>query len=371
MKRAVLSANTCWYLFNFRANTVRALQSDGFEVHVVAPHDKYSDDLIKLGCLFHHVSIDRGGANPFRDLCSLIGFLSIYRRIRPDVVLNFTPKNNIYSTIAAKFFSVKVINNIAGLGVVFVRKGILSMLVKVLYKVSQRFADHVFFQNTSDRDFLLKNYSVLDGHYSLIPGSGVDLSRFSVSPSLNEGSVKFLLVSRMLYEKGITYYYEAGKILKERHGDKVCFSMVGFIDEKNPSGLSAAQIAEWAESGVLSYLGVSDTIEDLVAAADCIVLPSFYREGVPKSLLEAAAMAKPIITTDNIGCIDTVIDGVSGFICKMRSVASLVEAMDKMIVLSHDDRIRMGMSGRAHVEANFDENIVISAYLNKIHEVCI
>lgn len=370
MKRIVLSANTCWYLFNFRANTVRALQNDGFEVHIVAPHDKYTEDLISMGCLFHSVEIDRGGANPFKDFRSLIGFYFIYKKINPSVVLNFTPKNNIYSTFAAKILSLKVINNISGLGVVFVKNGFLSTLVKALYRLSQCFADHVFFQNASDRDLLLKNRSVRQGRYSLIPGSGVDLSRFSVSPALDDGAVKFLLVSRMLYEKGVTFYYEAAKRLKNKYGDKVCFSLVGFIDEKKTNGLSVAQIERWHKSGVLSYLGVSDKIEDVVAAADCIVLPSFYREGVPKSLLEAAAMAKPIITTDNSGCIETVIDGVSGFLCEMRSVDSLAEAMDKIVALSYHQRLEMGLSGRAYVEEKFDEKIVISAYLNKIRDLC-
>lgn len=371
MKRIVLSANTCWYLFNFRANTIRALQVDGFEVHIVAPYDKYADDLVNLGCLFHLVDIDRGGTNPFKDIRSFIGFCFVYRKIKPDVVLNFTPKNNIYSTIAAKIFSLKVINNISGLGVVFVRKGFLSILVKGLYRLSQYFADHVFFQNATDRDLLLKSRSVRQGHYSLIPGSGVDLSRFSASPALDNGVVKFLLVSRMLYEKGITFYYEAANELKKKYGDKVCFNLVGFIDEKNPSGLSASQIEVWHKSGVLYYLGVSDRIEDIVAVADCIVLPSFYREGVPKSLLEAAAMAKPIVTTDNVGCNETVIDGVTGYLCEMRSVNSLVVAMEKIVALSYHQRLVMGLSGRAYVEENFDEKIVISAYLNKIRDVCV
>lgn len=194
----------------------------------------------------------------------------------------------------------------------------------------------------------------------------MDLSRFVVQPANDDGVVRFLLIARMLFDKGVGIYVEAARQLKARYGDAVEFQLLGFLGVNNPSAVSVEQMQAWCDEGIVHYLGVSDQVESVIAQADCVVLPSYYREGVPKSLLEAAAMGKPLITTDNIGCRETVDDGVNGFLCQMQSVESLVEVLEKMLNLSHAQRLQMGEQSRKKIAREFDERVVIEKYLQAI-----
>lgn len=203
-----------------------------------------------------------------------------------------------------------------------------------------------------------------------MPGSGVDLSRFVVSPAPDDGVVRFLLVARMLFEKGIQYYVDSARLLKVKHGNSVEFRLLGFLDVNNPSAVSKIKMQEWESEGVVNYLGVSDNVENEIAKVDCMVLPSYYREGVPKSLLEAGAMGKPIVTTDNVGCREVVDDGVNGFLCDIRSTQSLKEKLSQIINLSHQERLVMGGNSRLKIEKEFDEKIVVQKYLNTISVLC-
>lgn len=361
-----ITANTSWYIFNFRKNTILALIKEGYQVTAIAPEDEYSKKLEELGCDFINVNIDQGGTNPIKDIKTYFEFLKIYSRIRPDVVLNFTPKNNIYSTLAASFFKAKVINNIAGLGMVFINESITAKLARLLYKVSQRKADKIFFQNEDDRTLFLDNRLADVSITDRLPGSGVDLSRFTVQPSEDDGVIRFLLIARMLYDKGIGHYVESARILKEKYGDHVEFQLLGFVGVSNPSAVTTEEMHSWVDEGIVHYLGVSDSVETDIARVDCMVLPSFYREGVPKSLLEAGAMGKPIVTTDNVGCRETVDDGVNGFLCGLRSTKSLTEKLELIIKLTHEQRLEMGRQSRLKIEREFDEKIVIKKYLDAI-----
>lgn len=367
--KIVISANTSWYIYNFRRNTISTLLENGYQVIVVAPKDEYSDKIINLGACFKDINIQRDGVNPIKDLFTCINFYILYKKISPSLVLNFTPKNNIYSTIAAKLLRIKVINNIAGLGTVFVNETFVSKVARLLYKISQPHADMIFFQNDDDRNIFLENRITSKDKSERLRGSGVDLTRFKIQEAKNDGVTRFLLVARMLYEKGITYYADAAKILKKEHGDSVEFFLLGFIDDHNPKGISSNVIDEWVKGGWIIYQGISDAVEKEMALVDCVVLPSFYREGVPKSLLEAGAMGKPIITTDNVGCRETVDDYVNGFVCQPRSLESLLKAMRLIIRMTHDERLAMGAKSRQKMEENFDEKVVISRYMFAIDKL--
>ncbi|WP_077999246.1 glycosyltransferase family 4 protein [Edwardsiella tarda] len=369
MYKIVISANSSWYLYNFRKNTIISLLHQGYSVTVVAPRDSYSDDLEKLGVSFIDVYIDKGGSNPINDIKTFLHFKSIYANTKYDMVLNFTPKNNIYSTLAAKMSGMKIINNVAGLGVLFINEGITTKVARMLYKFSQRYASKIFFQNEDDRILFLKNNMVKDDVTDRLPGSGVDLNRFSVMRAEDDNVIRFLLIARMLYDKGVGHYVEAARVLRPKYGTKVEFSLLGFLDVNNPSAVSKEQMQLWVGEGIVNYLGVSDSVEKEIAKVDCIVLPSFYREGVPKSLLEAGAMGKPIVTTDNVGCRETVEHGVNGFLCEPRSTESLIVMLDKMIQLSHQERLNMGYESRKKIEREFDEQIVINKYLDTIKSV--
>ncbi|PHR54412.1 MAG: glycosyl transferase family 1 [Robiginitomaculum sp.] len=363
-----ISANTSWYLYNFRMNTIIALVKQGYKVIAIAPKDEYSNKLSELGCEFIHIDIDQGGTNPVRDLKTLFYFQCIYRKYNIDVVLNFTPKNNIYSTLAAKFNGTKAINNIAGLGILFINESITSKIARFLYKISQSKASKLFFQNEDDRKLFLDKKITTTVETDRLPGSGVDLSRFVVSPSSDDGTVRFLLIARMLYDKGISQYVEAARVIKTKHGNNVELCLLGFLDVNNPSAVSKQDMQSWVDEGIVNYLGTSDNVEQEIAKVDCMVLPSYYREGVPKSLLEAGAMGKPIVTTDNVGCRETVDDGVNGFLCEPRSSASLIEKLELIINMTHQERLSMGEKSRIKIESEFDERIVINKYLAAIQE---
>lgn len=366
MTRIAISSNTSWYLYNFRKNTILALISQGYDVYAIAPRDEYSNKLECLGSRFIHIDIEQSGTNPFNDLSTLLSFRRVFLAHKIDVALNFTPKNNIYSTLAAKLCGVKTINNIAGLGILFINESITSKIARFLYKWSQRYADKIFFQNEDDRELFLQNGMAKLEVTERLPGSGADLSRFVLTPAVDDGVTRFLLISRMLYDKGIGHYVDAAKALKNKYDAAVEFRLLGFLDVNNPSSVSKAQMQNWVDEGIVNYLGVSDHVETEIAKVDCVVLPSFYREGVPKSLLEAGAMGKPIVTTDNVGCRETVDDGVNGFLCEPRSTASLVYQLERIIIMGHQNRVAMGLRSRKKIEHEFDEKIIIAKYLEAI-----
>lgn len=365
-----ISANTSWYLYNFRKNTMLALIKEGYKVIVVCPDNDYKEKIELLGCDFELIRMDRKGKNPFKDLLSLYDFHKVYKKNKVDIVLNFTPKNNIYSTLAAKKIKVKVINNIAGLGVVFIKSNFISKFVSQLYKLSQKKADFIFFQNNEDLELFDKNGIITPGKYERIPGSGVDLSRFGYAPVVEKSSIRFLLVARMIAEKGIYHYVNAAEILKAKYPG-TAFCLLGPLDEKNPSGITKAEIDEWEKKGFITYLGFSDNVENYLKEADCVVLPSYYREGVPKSLLEAAAIGRPIITTDNVGCREVVDDGINGFLCVPDSTQNLASTMEKFINTDFESRLSMGRLSRDKIANDFNEEKVIMAYMSVIKSVII
>ncbi|MDH2324485.1 glycosyltransferase family 4 protein [Providencia huaxiensis] len=364
-----ITANTSWYIYNFRQNTIKALITAGYDVVAIAPKDDYSSRLESLGCKFIHLSIDQGGKNPFNDIKTLFQFYRLFKVNSIKCVLNFPPKNNIYATLAASFLKIKTINNIAGLGTLFIEENLSSKIARILYKLSQKRASKIFFQNEEDRSLFLKGGFAPENKTERLPGSGVDLTRFNISPASDDGVVRFLLIARMLYDKGVGHYVEAARELKQKYKQNVEFYLLGFLGVNNPSAITELEMKTWVDEGVVIYLGTSDSVEKEIAKVDCMVLPSFYREGVPKSLLESGAMGKPIVTTDNVGCRETVDHGINGFLCQPRSTESLVFSLEKIILMTHEQRLKMGLASREKMACEFNEQIIIDKYLQTIHSL--
>ncbi len=359
-----ITANTSWYIYNFRIGTIERLISLGYKIVTVAPDDEYKQKLEEKGCSHYSIYMDKSTKNPVKDLLVIYSYYKIFRKIRPQFVLSFTPKCNIYGTIAARICNAKVITNIAGLGSIFASTSWVSKLVQQLYKFSQKYADHVFFQNEEDMNLFCEKKIADKSKCSRLPGSGVNLQKFSYC-ELPEGTTKFILVARMLFEKGIQLYVDAAKVIKQKHPE-IEFALLGQIDQKNPSGIPLELILDWQENGWITYLGKTDNVPAVVKEYTAVVLPSYYREGIPRSLLEAGALGKPVITTNNIGCKETVIDGVSGFICEAKSLDSLIEKLEKFIDLPFEKKREMSSYSRKHIENNFDEKTVIEKYLERI-----
>lgn len=369
--KIVICLNTAWNLANFRAGLIRAMVAEGYEVVAVAPDDKYAASLGSLGCRFVPMPMDNQGTHPGRDALLLLRLFQLLRAERPDVYLGYTVKPNVYGSLAAHFLGIPVINNIAGLGAVFGKTGLLVNVVRALYRAALGRSVKVFFQNNDDRKLFIAGELVRPEVTDLLPGSGVDLSKFTALPRRTLGhethKFRFLLIARMLWDKGVGEYVQAAKQIHQRWPQVEC-CLLGFLDVQNPGAITQSQMDDLVAQGVV-YLGVSDDVRAEIAEADCIVLPSYYREGTPRTLLEAAAMARPIITTDAVGCREVVDDGVNGYLCKVRDAGDLAEKMEKMLSLSSEQRSEMGLRGRAKMEAEFDEQIVIGKYLAAIEAI--
>lgn len=366
-RKVVIALNTAWNLVNFRAGLIRALVAAGYEVVAVAPPDEYAPRLAELDCRFVALPMDNKGTHPGRDLLLLWRFFQLLRQERPAVFLGYTVKPNIYGSLAAHLLDIPVINNIAGLGAVFIKESWLTRLVRGLYRLALSRSARVFFQNDDDRRMFIKEGLVREDITDRLPGSGVDLDRFIPLPLPGITPLRFLLIARMLWDKGVGEFVDAARILRRR-GVNAEFCLLGFLDVQNPAAISRQQMDEWVAEGVVHYLGTSDDVRTEIASADCVVVPS-YREGVPRTLLEAAAMARPIITTDAVGCREVVDDEVNGYLCRPRDAQDLADKMERMASLSPEERVAMGRRGREKVEREFDERTVIGKYLEAIETV--
>ncbi len=366
-KKIIICLNTSWNIFNFRLNLARSLKKAGYDVILVAPYDKYSETL-KQEFEYHNIFMNNKGTNPKEDIKTLIEFYKLYKAIKPDIVLNYTIKPNIYGNIACSLLSIKTINNISGLGTVFIKESLITKIVKSLYKYSLGKSSKVFFQNNDDKQLFIMNKLVQQNKCDLLPGSGIDTNKFSpLEYKKSDNIFRFLLIARMLWDKGIAEYVQAAKIIKQKY-PAVEFQLLGSLDAINTTAISKEQIESWIENRLVTYLGVTDDVKEYIKKADCIVLPS-YREGTPRTLLESASMAKPLISTDVPGCRDVVDDWINGFLCEIKNAEDLANKMEKMINLNLEERIAMGKAGREKMIKEFDESIVISKYLENIKEL--
>lgn len=366
MKTIAIVLNTSWNIYNFRLNLMRALKKKGYRVIALAPYDEYSDKLKREGFEWINLSLNNDSTNPLTELKQIRNFYLMYKYIKPDIILQYTIKPNLYGTLAAFLLNIPVINNVSGLGTVFVQKKFIYKIVRLLYRILLHFPKKIFFQNRYDRELFIKEKLVKENISEVIPGSGVDTSRFFPIEGRKKSSdiITFLMVSRLIKDKGIKEYIAAVQSLKIKY-PKVRFQLIGSLYFGNPSAISKQELESWINNGIIEYLEFSDNMENIISKSDCIVLPS-YREGLSRVLLESASMAKPIVTTDVAGCKDIVDHGVNGFLCKVKSSKSLSEEMEKIIVMSEENRISMGKKGRKKVLLEFDEKLVIKKYLSEI-----
>jgi len=363
--KVVIALNTAWNLLNFRSGLIRALLAQGHEVVAVAPDDEYADRVRALGCQFIPLAMDNQGTNPLKDLGLWWRYRRLLKALKPDVYLGFTVKPNVYGSLAAHSLGISVVNNIAGLGSVFNKNNWLTVVVRRLYRLALARSAKVFFQNQDDLDAFVSHGLVQPTVVGRLPGSGVNLAQFQVlPPKPDSGRITFLLIARMLWDKGVGEYVRAAAQIKAQY-PQAEFALLGFLDVQNPTAVSRAQMQAWVAQGDVVYWGVSDDVRTEVARADVVVLPS-YREGTPRTLLEAAAMGKPIITTRAVGCKDVVDDGVNGYLCEPKCADDLATAMCRLLGLSADERAEMGRQGRLKMEREYDERLVVDLYLNTL-----
>jgi len=363
--RLLLTVNSAFNLVNFRTGLIRALIGDGHRLVALVPRDSYAPMLEAMGCRVVHLEMDNKGLSPVRDAGLLVRIRRALRHERPDVVLGFTIKNNIYGGLAARNLGIPFLPNVTGLGTAFLRGGWLAHLVERLYGSAFASAPVVFFQNLDDVALFRGRGLVRPDQVRLLPGSGIDIDRFpQTAMPQNGAATTFLLIARMLRDKGVVEYADAARVLRPRYPE-ARFRMLGPLGVANRTAIGARVLREWVAEGIVDYLGTVDDVVPHIAAADCVVLPS-YREGVPRTLLEAAAMARPIVATDVPGCREVVEQGVNGLRCHARDAGDLARAMRQMIEAGPEARRDMGLAGRRRIETLYDERIVIERYRDEL-----
>ena len=361
MTTILMTANSSWYLANFRSGLIRAIQDRGFGVTVLAPHDEHVARLRALGCQIIPLQMDNQGTSPLRDGRLFMTFRRRLRELQPRAVLSFTVKNNVYCGLAARSANIPFLPNVSGLGTAFIKETWLTAVVTTMSRAAFRPLPMVIFQNQDDRNLFIERGIVTAESCVRVPGSGVDLTHFAPIPLPGGEVTTFLLIARLLWDKGVGEFVEAARRLRAA-GVPVRCQLLGFLDVKNRSAIDRETVDAWQAEGIIEYLGATDDVRPAIAAAHCVVLPSYYREGTPRSLLEASAMGRPVITTDAPGCRDVVDDGLTGYLCAPRDVTSLAKAMERFAMLPRESRTTMAAAARRKMELGFDEQIVIDTY---------
>jgi len=363
-KKITICSNTSWYLYNFRRGLIRALQKQDYDVILIAPQDDYTQRLKNLGCRYYDINLDNKGTNPLEDIKLMYQYYKLYSKIEPDILLIYTIKPNIYGSIVSKLLNISTINVIAGLGTVFLDDKPSSKLARWLYKIAL-YGNRVIFENRDDSREFIRRDIIKKSQSTVILGSGIDTDSFKPKKlSTKRKDITFLLIARLIKDKGVIEYIEAIKSIREKYPNAK-FQILGSYYFGNPSAISKEEVTSWVDSGIVEYLGYTDAVLEEIEKVDCIVLPS-YREGLSRVLLEAGSMSKPIITTDVTGCREVVDNGYNGFLVPPKDSQALAIAMEKIINLSFKERVQMGIRGRLKVINEFDDRIVIKKYLNTI-----
>lgn len=360
--------NTAHHAYG-QMHLMHAFAAQGHKIIVLIPNDNnYYNKIIAHGFECLSIKINGKALNPFSNLKLLKQINDQIKKINPNLVCSFTIKPNLFAAIAARKQKISIIVNITGLGYVFMQTGILHAIVIKLYHYAFRTVNCALFQNSDDRRlFDLNHIFTPDTRVEIIPGSGVDIKKFSYF-GLIEKPVVFLFSGRILWDKGIRELVNAIKVVKLQH-PQVKLIVMGNYFLANPSAVQPESVESWVKEGLLEYLGMVDNVEEIMRETDCIVLPS-YREGLPRALMEACSMGKPIITVDSVGCREVIEDGYNGFLAKPKDVDSLATAMLNFIELSFADKVQMGLNGRRKMENEFDQQIVINKYLKVASQLC-
>lgn len=359
MKRVLILTNSSVGLFAFRNELVLELVKK-YDVTVTFPDDEHEEELKQEGCKIIKTPINRRGVNPVEDMKLFFTYMKLLKNIKPDVVLTYTIKPNVYGGVACRLRKVPFLANITGLGAGLHDDGIIQKITKILYKQGIKGATAVFFQNRDNYEFFVNNIAKKDNMY-ILPGSGVNTDRFSLLPWPKD-STEFIFIARIMKEKGIEEYLTCAEEIKKDYPD-VVFNIVGPCEEHYEK-----QLAEANEAGIIRYHGSVKDVRPFLEKVKCIIHPS-CSEGMSNVCLEAAASGRVVITTDSPGCIETVKDGETGFVFETKNAEKLIEAVRAFLKLRDESAKQMGLAGRSFVKENFDRAIVVNEYLSRIEQI--
>lgn len=363
-KRVLFLVNHDVVIYNFRKELVQRLLEENYEVIISSPYGERIDYLVKMGCKYIEASIDRHSTNPFKEIKLLGYYMNLMKEIKPNIVLTFTIKPNIYGGLAAKKFNIPYIANITGLGTAVEKKSFMQKITITLYKIAFSRIQKVFFQNSENMNFFNENNIVTNKH-ELIPGSGVNLEDFQVLEYPSNDTIEFVFISRIMKEKGIDQFIETAKYIRNKYSN-TRFHVCGFCEEDYKETLLKLQ-----SHGILRYHGMIKDIRKILLNTHCTIHPTYYPEGISNVLLESSASGRPIITTDRSGCREVVDDGVTGYMVEQKNEKDLISRVEKFINLDYSKKKEMGLLGREKVESQFSREIVIEAYMREIKKVII
>lgn len=361
-KQLVFSGNTAWGMYNFRGPLMQYFREKGYRVTVIVPPDEiYEQELRNKGLDVLRLKMEAKGINPLKDLILLFRYGKLLKKLSPSYCFFYTIKPNIYGSVAAGLLGYPHIAVVTGLGYTFITNNIVSKIAKLLYKTAFRKSGQVWFLNRDDAEIFRTKRLIAAEKIHIIAGEGLDMTKYPehiLKPLPSRKS--FLLIGRLLYDKGIGEYVDAAKRLKPKYPE-VEFKLLGARKCPNPSAIPEETVNSWIKNRYISYLGTTSDIRPYINDSTCVVLPS-YREGVPFTLLEASAMQRPIIASDAVGCREVIRDGENGFACKVGDTESLIEAMEKIIKLSDNQIREMGRNGRNMVSTEFCLEKIICEY---------
>jgi glycosyltransferase involved in cell wall biosynthesis len=367
VKLIAFVSNSAWSVYNFRLDVIRSLIQAGHDILVIAPDDAYSPDLIDTGCRFIPITFNNKTENPLQDYLFYRKLKKIYAENKPDFIFHYVAKPNIYGSLAAAANHIPSVAVITGLGYPFAKRNWLFYLMKALYKFSLRKAKEVWFLNNEDAKVFVIEKIVGIGKMKVMPGEGINTSHFSpATKRVIKPGFTFIMSTRLLKSKGIMIYADAARILRKKNYD-VKFELLGFFEDHHPDSIAQVDIDRWQKEGLINYKGFARDVRPYLAAAHCFIFPSFYNEGIPRCLMEAAAMELPVITSATRGCRDVVLNNQSGFLCKVKDPFDLADKMEKVINMSEAARQEMGRKGRAFVIQKFEMQHVTEEYFATLH----
>jgi len=362
-KKIALVANSAWSVYNFRMDLIRHLLLH-FDVLIIAPKDEFASELTRAGCFFVDIRFNNRSENPLLDFALYRSLKKIYQSEKPDIIFHYVIKPNIYGSLAAASAGIRSVAVITGLGYTFDRRNWLNRIVSTLYRVALKKAFEVWFLNQEDANLFIQRKIVSRQHIKILPGEGINTEHFfpqTNKPVARSKAFQFLMGTRLLRSKGVGVYVEAAGILKKKyHG--IRFELIGFFEKHHPDSISESELRYWQKKGIIHYGGFAKDVRPFLRQADCFVFPSFYHEGIPRCLLEAAAMEVPIITSLNTGCKEVVQEGVNGFLCAPHNAADLAVRMEEMMELSAGQRAIMGRNGRTLVSGKFSIDQILLEY---------
>lgn len=366
-KTIAFVSNNAWSVYNFRLDVIRWLIRNGSKVIVLSPRDEYADKLTEEGCRYVPIHFNNKSENPLSDIAFYLRLKKLYRQLRPDFIFHYVAKPNIYGSLAAAAVDIPSVAVITGLGYPFARRNLLFNIIKTLYRFALKKAEEVWFLNNEDAAVFVSQKIVNIAKIKVLPGEGINTSHFApvAQQPLYSDNFEFLMSTRLLKSKGIGLYADAARILKKKNY-RVKFNLIGFFEKNHPDSIHTEELQAWQDEQLVNYLGFVDDVRPHLSNAHCIVFPSYYNEGVPRCLMEAASMELPAITSRSRGCKEVVIDEVNGYLCNSKDPFDLADKMEKMIHLSVEARLTMGRKGRQLVLEKFDMAKIIQEYANTL-----